>query len=81
MLTVRHIEESGAEDVLETEHVTFCPKQPEMTRECVFVETKNGSSREINTGQVFVMNENGKTVAIYRFSDIAEVPTNKAIPD
>ncbi len=66
MLTIRHIETTGHESVFETARVSYCPRQLEMTRECVFWERPDGSAVEINSGTVYVMNSGGKTVSIYR---------------
>lgn len=69
MLTIRHIEVSGHEEIMTTPRVSYHPRTPEMTRECVFWETVSGQTIEMDSGTVYVMNENGKTVAVYRFAD------------
>ena len=69
MLTIRHIEASGHEEIVTTSRVSYHPRTPDITRECVFWETTSGQTIEMDSGTVYIMNENGKTVAVYRFAD------------
>ncbi len=63
MLTIRHIEPgSGYEAIYETKAIWREPSAPGD----VFAETGRGEEPlRFGTGSVFVMNDNGKTIAVY----------------
>lgn len=71
MFSIRHIQLSGHEDIYLASRVSF---QPEVTHEqkgglpsspTIFIDRPDGSTMPINGGTIFVMNDNGKTVARY----------------
>lgn len=79
MFTVRHIEENGYEGIVQAKVVNFFPHgegnvgdktkdtEPPMVvgYECIALTGMDTTNRW-STGEVFVMNEQGKTVARYR---------------
>lgn len=70
MFAIRVYESGGSEFVRpEVEGVRFTPAMTETDKARLFVWYKNGTSETLLSGDVYVMNENGKTVAIYRMFD------------
>lgn len=71
MLTMRYIEEDGHEIVKEIESIMRVPAKESVTKSAHLiywnVEDK-GQAIEIYDGTVYVMNENGKTIANYAVS-------------
>jgi hypothetical protein len=75
MLTIRHIEPSGHETILQTKRVTSQPAdQIHGGERIIFYEKDDGSTLPIESGAVYVMNDNGKTVATYHLDNL--VPRN-----
>lgn len=77
MFTVKHITVTGEELLKETEDVVcgFAPQASVSTqRELTFI-TRKGDAVSIDSGDVYVMNENGKTVATYHFGNPYAVGT------
>jgi hypothetical protein len=76
MLSVRHIQLSGHEDIYLTPRVSF---QPEMdnpsqnnavptvskTPTTIWIDCPGGATKALNGGTIFVMNDAGKTIARY----------------
>ena len=67
MFAIKVIEESGSEYVRpEVEGVRFNPPISETGKQSIlFVFYKDSPGETIYSGQVYVMNENGKTIANY----------------
>lgn len=62
MMTLKHIAVDGRESVVSLASVSFDPD-----RKVVIGHAPPERDREWKSGRVFVMNENGKTVATYNF--------------
>lgn len=63
--TVKHIQESGHEDIYPAAKVSYQPTIGNWFSSC-FIDDGTGSSlQKIYGGTVFVMNEQGKTVSRY----------------
>jgi hypothetical protein len=58
MLTVKHVERGGQETVFEATDIHRSPEGQLAFGQC---------ARTITTGKVYIMNEAGKTVAVYDF--------------
>ncbi len=72
MMTIRHVAPSEHEVVIQTRRVELYPKSTSSEGvPSVFYERDDGSTDEITQGTVYVMNDNGKTVAVYhlRYSE------------
>lgn len=66
MLTILHVEPTGHETILQTKRVTSHPgPQIQGGERSIYWERDDGSTVAIETGTVYVMNDNGKTVAKY----------------
>ncbi len=66
MMTIRHVAPSTHEMVIQTRRVELYPKFASSDEvPAVFYERDDGSSVEVTEGTVYVMNDNGKTVAVY----------------
>jgi len=66
MLTMRYIESDGKEMVKEVEAVGRFPASESITNSDYLVYwNTDGQGCEIHDGTVYVMNENGKTIANY----------------
>lgn len=66
MLTVRHIEESGHESITPAHRVWSEPgDQVGGGTRNVFADIGKDHPLHFVTGQIYVMNDNGKTVATY----------------
>lgn len=81
-MTVLHRYSSGHEEIHATSRVSFQPLQPEVggDAETVFWERPDGTTVPITDGQVFVMNDLGKTVAKYRLNEHLLIKDTCAIP-
>jgi len=62
MYTIRHIDASGKDKVVDAVFTSYDPQAHELTG-----HGANGVETKFNTGSAFVMNDNGKTVAAYNF--------------
>lgn len=67
MLTVKIIDVQGFELVKEAKSVFYCPMFNESSAK-VSIFLHDGRVEETYLGDVYVMNENGKTVADYHLS-------------
>ena len=66
MFAIKVIEENGSEYVRpDVEGVRFNPPMTVMNKASLFVWYKNASQETLLSGDAYVMNENGKTVAVY----------------
>jgi len=66
MLTIRYTEPTMHEQIMETEHVSVePPNEFNDNKLTVWVRNNEGRSIAFNTGNIYVMNSFGKTVAIY----------------
>jgi hypothetical protein len=79
MLTVRVIEASGLEQVREVRSVMLRPAKESLTGSpCLtyFLDSGEGWSNSVDVydGTVYVMNENGKTVASYFLGNLPRTP-------
>lgn len=69
MLTVKLIDEHGQQEVFEATQVALVnPENAHTSDEKELRITHDGGVTIVSSGQVFVMNSNGKTVADYLFS-------------
>lgn len=75
MLTVKHVEKSGYESVFEAETVQFTPTMPSAPRGVSIFGSpgldegaRTGNHIQFSDGIVYVMNEGGKTIAVYNLS-------------
>jgi hypothetical protein len=75
MLTIKIISEKGEQTIQEVKYVKAHP-DPECSssyKSVTYWETGNDPDRLlIMSGQVYVMNENGKTVADYKITPISD---------
>lgn len=69
MMTLKHIDSDGHEDVVSLVSVSYDPE----TRIVVGHGTPDGV-RQWTTGRAFVMNDHGKTVAVYNLNQQQEQP-------
>lgn len=86
MLTIRIIEPSRHERILAIKEARFQPPlNPGPTDEihppALFLEMLNGDIQRINTGECFVMNEAGKTVAKFALWGDARVSAAEALAE
>jgi len=66
MLTMRYIEKDGKELVKEIKSLMRCPASESITdSDFLIYWNTDGEGVEIHDGTVYVMNENGKTIADY----------------
>jgi hypothetical protein len=70
MLTVKHMEVTGHENIYPAARVSYQPRQavgePNILAPCVFIDTPKGDTIPLGSwGTFYVMNEAGKTVAKY----------------
>jgi len=75
MLTVKHMEVSGHENIYPAARVSYQPRhqrkaetmgEPDTVAACVFIDTPKGDTIPLGSfGTFYVMNEAGKTVAKY----------------
>lgn len=74
MLTVKHIEDTGHENIYPAARVSYQPRQvlesvnvgPNTLAPCVFIDTPKGDTVPLGSfGVFYVMNEAGKTIAKY----------------
>ena len=67
MFTIKVLEEDGHEFVKsEVDTVVFNPPVPSTEKGAsLFVWYRNGTQETIMSGKIYIMNENGKTVADY----------------
>lgn len=75
MLTVKLIDDQAQEDLFEAKSVsllTHANAQTNTQKELHIVH--DGGETIVDTGHVFVMNENGKTVADYHFPPKVNLP-------
>jgi hypothetical protein len=72
MLTVRHIAPNGFEMIVQCEQVSFTPEgyidDANRARPEVFIEKKGETMIPISDGEIYVMNDAGKTVASYHLA-------------
>lgn len=83
MMSVKHVTESGEEFVYPTTHVNFVPaaaKNCAPAWDSVWRYDGDGRSHEMSEGNVYVMNEMGRTVARYSFLDTQTGPLKPSIP-
>lgn len=77
MFTIRHRETDGHETLIQSERVSTQPfhgvASPHEVQ-AVFYELKDGTTMMIESGTVFVMNDGGKTVAIYNLPCLFKPP-------
>lgn len=68
MLTIKHVEDTGKETILQVKNVWTIPNGPQAgIPSSVCFEYEDGSANSsFNDGMVFVMNDKGQTVATYR---------------
>lgn len=72
MLTIRHIEPTGHETVLQTMRVTMHPTDGvNLGAPTVFYDRPDGGTSLVEEGVVYVMNDLGKTVAKYELGSSA----------
>ena len=82
MFTVRYVESDGHETIIQSNRVTAVPSQnvggkghrvSDGFASQVFYDQPDGSTFLVDTGSVYVMNDLGKTVAVYHL-DKGQVP-------
>jgi hypothetical protein len=84
MLTLRMIQPTGHEEIITVRRVSIQPPEPphpgdsnDITRtDSLFYELENGEVLHTITGTVYVMNDYGKTVAVYHL----QYPPPNTIP-
>lgn len=65
MLTIREVHQSGLEILFQVHNIVVNPTPDGYTLTC---ETENGN-QTLESGTVYVMNDNGKTVSVYRMGE------------
>lgn len=75
MLTIKIVEPSGEEDVLEVTHIARrkCSDTPAGLPAITYWLPNDGGSVNLFEGDVYVMNENGKTIAVFHLHLLREV--------
>lgn len=77
MLTIRKIGEDGTECVREVQSVVKAPGDGKNLPFVLIVYDANGKSDQIEEGDVFVMNDNGKTIADYHMHFLRQTKFNE----
>lgn len=81
MLTIKHVESSGHENVWEAVSAGFQPHEPQSvgSRRQVFAYGVPGTQDALrfDCGRVFVMNDKGNTVAMYDLGEHEPEPLKK----
>lgn len=78
MFTVKHIAVTGEEGLYETDGTTCATlsNAPTSSSRAVMFTTPKGEIVTIDSGSVYVMNSNGKTVADYQLRDPRVIQTD-----
>lgn len=65
MLTVKHVEKSFHESIIEVVSVSYQPRQPGNVLAAVFAYFDSGTPRQYVDGKIYVMNDKGRTIQQY----------------
>lgn len=74
MLTIRVIQEDGRELLKEVSSVMRRPGEETLTRSDCITYFEDENAIDVFDGTIYVMNENGKTIAVYKVSSKWIVP-------
>lgn len=72
MFTIRHIERDNHQCLWQAKIVYLTPGERGEQERVVFYQEGESDPNEIKTGMVYVMNDNGKTVAFYNLEDVRQ---------
>jgi hypothetical protein len=70
MLTINHIEANGHQSIRQAKWVSYDPDTKQLTAGNAIMDVKTEEQHHdtFANGRIYVMNENGKTVATYNLS-------------
>ena len=73
MFTIKIVDPHGAEYIKQVKEVLYMPPEKEKEWRVMYRDPNNGDVfYEVDEGDIYVMNDNGKTVAAYHLRSEAE---------